>query len=78
MKLIKLLSISLLLMCFSCKAKFQMNEIDRIADHMMLEFAETVALKGLRLSGIGGGLNHETGKHKCIANLLDCHFLQTD
>ena len=64
MKIIRLLFIFLLFLCFSCKSKFQMNERDRIADHMMLEFAETLALKGLRLSGMGGGLNHETGKHK--------------
>ena len=63
MRIIKLLFVSLLFLCFSCKSKFQMNERDRSINHMMLEFAETVRLKGLRPSGIGGGLNHDTEKY---------------
>lgn len=64
MKIINFLFSFILLVCISCKSKFEINEKDRIVDHMILEFAETVAAKGLRPAGIGGGLNHETGKHK--------------
>jgi len=50
----------------SCSSFFQKNEVD-LADRRIVEFAKSVKDTGLFPVGIGGGIDHETGKNKLFS-----------
>ena len=63
-KIIVVLILFSLFFSVACSSKFEMSESERISNLTIFEFAQSVADKGLYPMGIGGGLNHATGKHK--------------
>ncbi|HEY4831794.1 MAG TPA: hypothetical protein VIH61_04455 [Waddliaceae bacterium] len=47
-----------------------MSESDRAINRAIKNFAKTLSPKGFHIVGLGGGLDHESGKHKQIDIVL--------